>query len=101
MPRWYFGHGLHYVADGGASTLIPLFISGSLNGSVSNVGVVSAATSMASVPSAIGWSELSDHLQRRKLFILIDYIGTGLLFLLMGLCTTMEQFLGQIGRAHV
>ena len=94
MPRWYFGHGLHYVADGGASTLIPLFISGSLNGSVSNVGVVSAATSMASVPSAIGWSELSDHLQRRKLFILIDYIGTGLLFLLMGLCTTMEQFLG-------
>ena len=94
MPRWYLGHSLHYVADGGASTLIPLFLSASLGGSVSNVGVVSAATSMASVPSAIGWSELSDRLQRRKMFILIDYFGTGLLFLLMGLCTTLEQFLG-------
>ena len=94
MPKWYFGHGLHYVADGGASTLIPLFISGTLGGSVSNVGVVSAATSMASVPAAIGWSELSDHLQKRKVFILMDYIGTGLLFLLMGFATTLEQFLG-------
>lgn len=94
MPRWYFGHGLHYVADGGASTLIPLFISGPLGGSVSNVGLVSAATSMASVPGAIGWSELSDHIQRRKMFILIDYFGTGILFLLMGLATTLEQFLG-------
>ena len=94
MPRWYFGHGLHYVADGGASTLVPLFISSALGGSVSNVGVVSAATSMASVPGAIGWSELSDHLQRRKMFILIDYFGTGLLFMLMGLSSTLEQFLG-------
>ena len=93
-PRWYIGHGLHYVADGGASTLIPLFLSATLGGSVSNVGVVSAATSMASVPSSIGWSELSDRIQRRKLFILIDYFGAGLLFLLMGLATTFEQFLG-------
>jgi MFS family permease len=94
MPRWYFGHGLHYVADGGASTLIPLFISSSLGGNVSNVGIISAATSMASVPGAIGWSELSDHLQRRKMFIILDYIGTGILFMLMGLSTTLEQFLG-------
>ncbi len=94
FPRWYFGHGLHYVADGGASTLIPLFLSATLGGSVSNVGVVSAATSMASVPGSIGWSELSDRMQRRKLFILIDYFGAGLLFLLMGLANTFEQFLG-------
>lgn len=94
VPRWYFGHSLHYVADGGASTLIPLFLSATLGGSVSNVGVLSAATSMASVPSSIGWSELSDRIQRRKMFILIDYFGTGLLFLFMGLATTFEQFLG-------
>ena len=94
FPRWYLGHGLHYVADGGASTLIPLFLSATLGGSVGNVGVLSAATSMASVPSSIGWSELSDRIQRRKMFILIDYFGTGMLFLLMGLATTFEQFLG-------
>jgi len=94
MPKWYFGHGLHYVADGGASTLTPLFITGALAGDVGQVGLISAAASMASVPATIGWTELSDHLHRRKLFILIDYIGTGVLFLLMGLSTTVEQFLG-------
>jgi MFS family permease len=94
FPRWYFGHSLHYVADGGASTLIPLFLSATLGGSVSNVGVLSAATSSASVPSSIAWSELSDRIERRKMFILIDYFGAGLLFLLMGLATTFEQFLG-------
>ena len=94
FPKWYFGHSLHYVADGGASTLIPLFLSATLGGSVSNVGVLSAATSSASVPSSIAWSELSDRIERRKMFILIDYFGAGLLFLLMGLATTFEQFLG-------
>lgn len=93
-PGWYFGHGLHYMADGGASTLIPLFLSATLGGSVSNVGVVSAATSMASVPSSIGWAELSDRIGRRKVFILLDYFGTALLFVLMGLSTTFEHFLG-------
>ncbi len=93
-PRWYFGHGLHNVADGGASTLIPLFLSSTLGGSVSNVGVLSAATSSASVPCSIGWSELSDRIERRKMFILVDYFGAGILFLLMGLATTFEQFLG-------
>jgi len=94
VPGWYFGHSLHYVADGGASTLIPLFLSSTLGGSVSNVGVVSAATSLASVPSSIGWAELSDRIERRKMFILLDYFGTALLFLLMGLSATFEQFLG-------
>jgi MFS family permease len=93
MPRWYLGHGLHHVADGGASTLIPLFISGPLGGNVSNVGVVSAAASTASVPAAIGWSELSDHIEKRKMFILMDYFGTGILFLLMGLAGAFGQFL--------
>jgi MFS family permease len=93
MPRWYLGHGLHNMADGGASTLIPLFISGPLGGNVSNVGVVSAAASTASVPAAIGWSELSDHIEKRKMFILIDYFGTGILFFLMGLAGTFGQFL--------
>ena len=93
-PRWYFGHGLHNLADGGASTLIPLFLSSTLGGSVSNVGVLSAATSTAAVPCSIGWSELSDRIERRKMFILVDYFGAGILFLLMGLATTFEQFLG-------
>ena len=94
MPRWYLGSGIHNIADGGGSTLIPLFLSATLGGSVGSVGLVSAATSMASVPSSIGWSELSDRVQRRKMFILLDYFGTGLLFVLMGLCSTLEQFLG-------
>jgi len=93
IPRWYLGHGIHNMADGGASTLIPLFISGPLGGNVSQVGVVSAAASTASVPAAIGWSELGDHLEKRKMFILVDYFGTGILFFLMGLAAGFDQFL--------
>ncbi len=92
--RWYYAHGLHYAADGGASPLIPLFVTGALGGSVAEVGTVTAVNSIASVPSSIGWAELSDHLQKRKLFLLLGYIGTGALFIAMGLSTTIEQFLG-------
>ncbi|MEM2868935.1 MAG: MFS transporter [Thermoplasmata archaeon] len=94
IQSWYYAHGLHYAADGGASPLVPLFVTGVLGGSVADVGLVSAASSMASVPASIGWGELSDALLKRKPFILVGYIGTGVLFLLMGVSDTIEQFLG-------
>ncbi|MGQ9582699.1 MAG: MFS transporter [Thermoplasmatota archaeon] len=92
--RWYCAHGLHHAADGGASPLLPLFVTGALGGSVADVGIATAANSIASVPASVGWGELSDHLQKRKLFLLAGYIGTGVLFIVMGLSTTIEQFIG-------
>jgi hypothetical protein len=90
--RWYWPHGLHYIADGGASLLIPLFITDVLRGNVGHVGVVSAVGSMASVPASVGWGEMSDRLRRRKPFIILGYVGAGILFLLMGLTSFVEQF---------
>jgi MFS family permease len=94
VPSWYAPHGARNVADGGASVLTPLYITEALGGNVGSVGIVSAATSMAAIPSAIGWGTLSDHLQRRKLFIVLGYLGTGLMYILMGLCIGVLDFIG-------
>ena len=94
IPRWFLPHGARNVADGGASVLTPLFIKDALGGNVGMVGVVSAAVSMASVPAAVAWGELSDRFQKRKLFILLGYFGTGLMYILMGLSMGELEFLG-------
>src|SRR3989454_3288058 len=51
-----------------------------------------AATSLASVPAFILWGSLSDRTARRKIFLLIGFLGSGVALLAMALCGTMSQF---------
>jgi len=94
IKRWYYPHGAHNVSDGGAGLLTPLFITDVLGGNVGHVGLVTAAGSLASVPASVGWGELSDQAQRRRPFIVAGYLGAGALLVLMGLCGSLELFIG-------
>src|SRR5438445_10796855 len=78
------------VAGGATSTLIPLFAY-ALGGSLLTVGIIAAATSLASVPAFILWGSLSDRTARRKIFLLIGFLGSGLALFAMALCGTMSQ----------
>ncbi|MGD1060691.1 MAG: MFS transporter [Methanomassiliicoccales archaeon] len=83
--RWYYSFLPYNVAGGSTSPLIPLFITEGLGGTVGQVGIVSAITSIATVPANIIWGNLSDTTKRRKVFVLIGFIGLAVALLMMGL----------------
>ena len=72
--------------------LIPLFVTEGLGGNVAQVGIISAISSLASVPANIIWGNLSDTLKRRKVFVLIGFIGLAIPLLLMGLSTDIATY---------
>jgi MFS family permease len=90
--KWYYTFLPYNIAGGSTSNLIPLFMAQSLKASVAEVGIVSAVTSMASVPANILWGNLSDITKRRKPFILMGFLGMALALMMMGLSTTVPQY---------
>lgn len=90
--RWYYSFLPYNVAGGSTSPLIPLFVTEGLGGTVAQVGILSAITSMASVPANIIWGNLSDTTKRRKVFVLIGFLGLAVALLLMGLSPDISSY---------
>lgn len=89
--RWFYCYLPHGMAGGATSTLIPLFAY-ALGGSLADIGIIAAATSIASVPAFVLWGALSDRLGRRKLFLLVGFVGSAVSFAGMAVSSTMGQF---------
>src|SRR5437867_1580425 len=89
--KWFYAYLPNGVAGGATSPLIPLFTR-VLGGSVADVGAVAAASSIASVPAFIGWGNLSDRMHRRKVFVLIGFLGTALSLFAMGVSRNVSDF---------
>ena len=91
--KWYYSFLPNNMAGGSTSPLIPLFLTQALGGNVAQVGLVSAISSMASVPSNILWGNLSDTVKKRRLFVLIGFGGMAMALLMMGLSTDLPSYL--------
>jgi MFS family permease len=89
--RWFYAYLPNGMAGGATSPLIPLFTR-VLGGSVADVGAVAAASSIASVPAFMGWGNLSDRLHRRKVFVLIGFLGLALTLFLLGISQSVSNF---------
>lgn len=89
--RWFYCYVPHGMAGGATSALIPLFAY-ALGGSLAEVGIIAAATSIASVPAFVLWGVLSDRLGRRKIFLLVGFVGSAVSFLGMAVSFTMAEF---------
>ncbi|HEY5605992.1 MAG TPA: MFS transporter, partial [Thermoplasmata archaeon] len=89
--RWFYAYLPNGMAGGATSPLIPLFTR-ILGGSVADVGAVAAASSLASVPAFMGWGTLSDRLRRRKVFLLIGFLGLAVSLFAMGLSRSVADF---------
>src|SRR6266508_1236646 len=87
--RWFYSYLPQGIAGGATSALIPLFAYG-LGGSLSDVGIIAAATSIASVPAFMLWGSLSDRLGRRKIFLLIGFLGNTVSFVFMAASRTLS-----------
>lgn len=89
--RWFYAYLPSGMSGGATSALIPLFAY-ALGGNLAEVGIIAAATSIASVPAFVLWGLLSDHLGRRKLFLLLGFAGSAISFAAMAVTSTMRQF---------
>lgn len=89
--RWAYSYLPQGMAGGATSALIPLYTV-AIGGDLAAVGIIAAATSIASVPAFILWGGLSDRLERRKIFLLIGFLGTAVSFFAMALSPTLPAF---------
>ena len=89
--RWFYSYLPQGIAGGATSPLIPLFAY-ALGASLGDVGIIAAATSVASVPAFMLWGALSDRLKARKAFLVLGFLGTGVSFFAMGLCFNLPEF---------
>ncbi|HUL39492.1 MAG TPA: MFS transporter, partial [Methanomassiliicoccales archaeon] len=90
--RWYYTFLPYNVAGGSTSPMIPLFVTEGLKGTVAQVGIVGAISSLASVPANIIWGNLSDTTKKRKVFVIIGFLGLALALLTMGLSMNMGAY---------
>lgn len=90
---WYYSFMLANVASGGTSPLIPLFLVLAFSGSLFQVGLITAVTSIASIPAYIVWGNLSDHLRKRKLFVVEGFAGLAVSMAAMWLSVDFVMFL--------
>ena len=91
--KWYYSFFPYNISGGSTSPLIPLFITNGLRGTVADVGLITAVTSMAAVPANIIWGNLSDTLHRRKPFVLMGFVGMALALFMMGISTNVPSYL--------
>ncbi len=72
---WYLGYLSSNAAGGLTTPMIPLFVTIFLGLNVFDVGITSAIASAASVPALIVWGQLSDKYRKRKVFIIVGFLG--------------------------
>jgi len=83
LAMWFIGFLLHEMAFGLLSIFLPLYITGQLGGSLTDVGIMIAMANFVAVPFSFFWGYLCDRTRRYRLYILLSFSAmTVLLFLL-------------------
>jgi MFS family permease len=91
---WFLSYVLSNISSGLISPLIPLFVVLYLHSSVFYVGLASSIASIATVPALIFWGNLSDAIGKRKIFIVIGFIGSFASLLLVILAHMIWTYIG-------
>lgn len=91
---WYLAYIFSNMSGGLLTPMIPLFISFYFHQGVVIVGIASSLSSLASVVALILWGNISDNLKKRKIFVLIGFMGS---FVSLFLIMFMGTVVGYIG----
>lgn len=89
--KWYYCYLPNGIANGATSLLIPLFAK-ELGASVGQVGIIAAASSLASIPAFMLWGHLSDRMKKRKPFVVLGFLGMALTLFLMGISAGVNDY---------
>jgi len=79
---WLLGFIFHEIAFGLLSVFVPLYITGTLKGSLTDVGAISALANFVAVPFSFFWGYLSERTRRYKLHISLSFLGISILLYL-------------------
>ena len=90
---WFVSYLFSNVSGGLTSPLIPLFVVLYLHSNVELVGITSSVSSAATVPALIFWGNLSDRIGKRKIFMLIGFVGSFASLLLILVTHTLGMYL--------
>ncbi|MDA4128074.1 MAG: MFS transporter [Thaumarchaeota archaeon] len=91
--RWMYGLIPQATANGLANVLLLLFLVVELRGSLLDLGLVATVSALSIIPSLIFWGWLVDRTGRCKPFLLISFVGVGLVFLLIPFVRDVPQLL--------
>ncbi|MFC7203981.1 MFS transporter [Haloferax namakaokahaiae] len=75
--RWLVGWAFGYAAVGAASLVVPLYAL-ALGADAFLVGLIAATAAFAGAPGAIIWGRLATRTNRRRPFVLVALVATGL-----------------------
>jgi MFS family permease len=82
---WVIGFLLHEMAFGLLSVFLPLYITGQLGGSLTEVGSMIAIANFVTVPFSFFWGYLCDRTRRYRFYILLSFSAVTLLLFLFSL----------------
>jgi MFS family permease len=87
--RWFYALMPSRASEAIFSLLFPLFLLDVLHAHVGTVGLFTGLISLTAVPGAILWGSLSDRLYKRREFLILGYIGSGVCLAGMGLVSSL------------
>jgi MFS family permease len=90
---WSYGLVPEAMSMAISSILLSVYIIVNLKGTVFDVGIVTAVSSITLIPSLLFWGYLVDRLERCKIFIIISFAGTGAAFLLFTVASNVTELL--------
>ncbi|MCL4345879.1 MAG: MFS transporter [Candidatus Thermoplasmatota archaeon] len=91
---WYSSYISSNLSAGLLNPMIPLFISIYFDRSVIFVGIASSLSSLSSVIALILWGNISDNVKRRKIFVLIGFLGSFVSLFLIAFIYTIYEYIG-------
>jgi len=74
LVMWFIGFLFHELAFGLLSVFLPLYITGQLGGSLTDVGLMIAMANFVAVPFSFFWGYLCDKTSRYRFFILLSFL---------------------------
>jgi len=92
--KWLIGFILHEMAFGLLSVFLPLYITGVLGGSLTDVGIMAASANCVAVPFSFFWGYLSDKTRRYRFYILLSFAGMATLLYLFSLTNVVPLLIG-------
>jgi len=85
LTMWFIGFLFHEMAFGLLSVFLPLYITGHLGGSLTDVGIMIAVANFVAVPFSFFWGYLCDKTRRYRFYILLSFSALTILLYLFSL----------------
>jgi MFS family permease len=90
---WRLGFFFHEMAFGLLSIFIPLYVVRTLGGSLVELGIMTAAALLFSIPASFFWGYICDKTRRYKVYILLSFASASIIIYVFTLTASILLFI--------